>query len=100
MAWRGSVGRAVHRPVAKVPFANGPPLEKWPRRVAVVAYGLDQNYGCDDLLMTDSHGQTCLPGQESQMSVACPADLEKWACANQVRIPKSQMCVVVEPVFP
>ena len=77
------------RPTAERPKTNGPPLDTWPQRVAVVPYGRYSDYGSDMLMMINRGSP---PGESGQMPVFSPQDLERWACANNERISKYHSC--------
>ena len=78
--------RAARRPTAERPNANGPPLETWPQRVAVVPYGRYTDYGCDRMMMIHRGSP------KGHMAVFSPKDLDRWASANNVRISKYHSC--------
>ena len=81
--------RAARRPTAERPNANGPPLDTWPQRVAVVPYGRYSDYGSDMLMMINRGSP---PGKSGQMPAFSPQDLERWACANNEHISKYHSC--------
>lgn len=75
---RESSEREIHCP--SQPFTIGQPLQDWPRRVAVVAYGGQADYSQLPLVMSNRAA-----GPQECMQVAHPSDLRQWANGNMVR---------------
>lgn len=80
--------RIAWRPLVAEPYANGPPLNSWPDRVAVVAYGYDADYSLEPVVMSST------ADDKSWIQIASPGDLRQWAASNSVRVHKYNPCFV------